>query len=277
MEVRLGNSSTMAASIALTNTAGVSGSLRPIPVSPTHAPPTPATSGTKLLSTRPRVSQTLLQLLKSSALLNNDTTELDTAGKRSTPDFVSADAKERQEALQAASAKKESIYEVSSHYHQNIRFPAVPITPESLSSKFHRSSSNAQAVQVRKRDISESPSKSDLSTVLSHDKPTYARVAASVTSPDVIEKRIGVETLFTPVRNASHKAISHQMSTTVQESPAGLLADKYVKELPEDQQNETLSNDAMPQKPSLLETIAQDLGVSQEAIKEIVKRLGAMI
>lgn len=255
----------------LTNTAGVSGSLRPIPVSPTHALPTPATSGVKLPSRRPRVSQTLLQLLKSSAQVNDETTELDTAGQKSTPDFVPADVKERHEALQAAPAKKESTYKLSSQ-DQNTQVPAASLTPESLS--FH--------VQQRTRtlNLSGSSTKSDSSTVSSHDKRTYARVAASVTSsPDVVEKRIGVETLFTPVRPSSQNAISRKTSATVEEPSAGLPTEKDVKESPKDQDNESLPNDAMPhgRKPSLLETIAQDLGVSQEAIKEIVKRLGAMI
>lgn len=105
-------------------------------------------------------------------------------------------------------------------------------------------------------------------TSTSLGKPTYASVAASSPcTPEVVEKRTCVERLFTP-----HRFPSSQLGTS--ETPLDRLNETNNE--PHNDDSRKLGEEGAC-KPVVLEMLAQELGISQETIRDLIKKLGAMI
>lgn len=235
-------------------------------------------------SRRPRISQTLLELLSANKQENTISGKMakeDHSGliDSNTPDFVPAVAKERAKALEGAPCKKESIYNLPSHLPPTPRsrvFPSTPPKPDHI--KFPaESSSNTSCLDsdlCAQQGVSPKSGNSNIK-----EKPTYAKVASNFDlSPEIIEKIAKVEKLFTPIRIQFSK---ESTSLPVQEEGCTPYDQSRLQSICV--QKDDLSSHSTGKgseestEPTLLKQMADELGVDVETIKAIVKKLGAML
>lgn len=225
------------------------------------------------LPRKPRISQTLLDLLSSHGQCRDNGINASKTGSvknvlaGNTPPFLPESIKQQFKTLQDAPVKKEGTYKITPFHlpaKPQIQPPCTPLKPDYDNHNGLGCASDDRdgaAIQTNRGNYGQ--------------KPTYAMVASNFgLSPDVVEKTVKVETLFTPVRmpevkqtqpfeiDPSDTSRDRSFNTTTDCSQSGEVVN-------------TTKSDTVGYSP-LLE-MAEELGVSAETIKAIIKRLGALI
>lgn len=256
---------------------GISGSLRPIPVSPIRDVSSLSGDASLRLPRRPGVSQTLLDLLASSTKSND--TQLDTdesdrlpaASAANTLDFIPAPGKQRSDVtLLGAPVKKEATYRTPVH---------LPVTPQSQ--PVERQDRTESDNHDHPTNRSATASDFTLNTNGSGDseqKPTYATVASNFgLSPEVVEKIVRTEKLFTPIRVSSEAKQDPSFASDVSNLSENSSANTTTTDISQSGQDEAATKTEENISSTPLMRISEELGVSPDLIKAIVKRLGALI
>lgn len=209
------------------------------------------------LPRRPRVSQTLLDLISSNRQMNVSHDAVPQASDTLAAESTPANTKDRTEALQAAPMKRDSNYRLLENIAATSTAATFPITPTSAvtsrmaGSHVHTESSSSSNSSDRRNSCPKS-----------EERPTYAKVASSFElSPDVVEKIAKTEKLFTPIRSSIYPVTS----ASVTGAPVPVTSSAH------------RAADGKPEPPALLHNMASELGVSVDVIKAIVQKLGAML
>jgi hypothetical protein len=168
-----------------------------------------------------------------------------------TPDFIPAGMRDHYAALQAAPQKKTSLFGLSSQIETSLdgeksissTLPETPLTTRILTDDYNT-----------------------MDFGLSSQSMDDAEEALHMNSPEVVEKRNSLEKLFTPPR-----VIPVRLGRPISQPPrdtALTVAEDY-----ESIQAQTKPKEA----PFGLESLAKELGTTEETIKTIVRRLGAFV